>query len=283
MKKGIGIDVLGNIAIVKFPREFGKIKRKKFSEKFLKEHKSVRTILEKIGKFKGRLRKQETKFIAGEKTKEILYRENNCVFRFNADSTYFSPRLSNERKEISKFVKKGDNVLIMFAGVAPFSIVIARNSRAKKVFSVEINKEATKYARQNVELNKLKDRVKVIQGDVKKFAKKLSLHQFPTRPLKKNRNKIKKDFLDIPSKFDFIVMPRPKLKDNFLKEAFMLSKKGTRIFYYDFCSVEEMEKIKDKIILEAKKSGKKIKILGIKNAGDIGAYRFRVRVDFVVN
>ena len=69
-------------------------------------------------------------------------------------------------------IKKGDEVLVMFAGVAPFSIVIAKNSRAKKVFSVEINKEATKYAKQNVELNKLKDKVEIIQGDVKKFAEK---------------------------------------------------------------------------------------------------------------
>src|SRR3989344_2904331 len=97
MKKGVGTDILGNVAIIKFPRDFKNLERKKFAERFLKEHKSVRTILEKTGKFQGRLRKQETKFVLGEKTKEVLYRENGCVFRFNADSTYFSPRLSNER------------------------------------------------------------------------------------------------------------------------------------------------------------------------------------------
>jgi tRNA G37 N-methylase Trm5 len=50
----------------------------------------------------------QTKYIAGEKTKEVLYKENGCVFRFNIDSVYFSSRLSNERKEVSSFVKKGE-------------------------------------------------------------------------------------------------------------------------------------------------------------------------------
>ncbi|MFH1325148.1 MAG: hypothetical protein ABIH49_00060 [archaeon] len=38
-------------------------------------------------------------------------------------------------------------------------------------------------------------------------------------------------FPEIPLKFEVIVMPRPQLKESFLREAFMLSKKGTRIFY----------------------------------------------------
>ena len=77
-------------------------------------------------------------------------------------------------------------------------------------------------------------------------------------------------------------MPRPQLKESFLKEAFLLSKKGTRIFYYDFCKADNIGKIKEKIISEAKKSGKKIRILRTKIAGDIGAYKFRIRVDFRV-
>ena len=41
--------------------------------------------------------------------------------------------------------QKGDVVLVMFAGVGPYSIVIAKNSRARMVYSNEINKEANKY------------------------------------------------------------------------------------------------------------------------------------------
>lgn len=251
-------DVLGNIAIVNFPKEAKLKEKKKFAEEVLKNNSGIKTILEKTGKVKGRLRKPETKFLAGEKTKEVRYRENNCVFRFNVDTTYFSPRLSNERKEIALEIKKGEEVLVMCAGVAPFPIVIAKNSKAKKIYSNEINKEANKYAKLNIELNKLKDKVELVPGDIKKVAGKLD------------------------KKFDVIVMARPQLKDTFLKEAFSLCKKGTRIHYYDFIPIEKKDSIIEKIKSEAEKAKIKIKILGEKKAGEIAPYKIRIRVDFKV-
>ena len=248
-------DRVGNIAIVKFSKGVRLKDKKKFARKLLKENPSITTILEKTGKFKGRLRKQETKYLLGVKTKEALYKENGCVFRFNVDKTYFSPRLSNERKEIAGKIKKNNEVLVMFAGVAPYSIVIAKKSKAKKVYSNEINREANKYAKLNIELNKMKNRVELLSGDVKKLKKK---------------------------KYNVIVMPRPQLKNSFLKQAFILSKKGTKIFYYDFCQKNETGEIVEKIKSEAKKSRKKIKILKIKTAGEVAPYRIRVRVDFKV-
>lgn len=254
-------DFLGNIAIVKFPKDFKISEKKKFANKILKEQKSIKTVLEKLGKVKGRLRKMQTKYIAGEKTKEVLYRESGCVFRFNLDCCYFSPRLSNERKEIASKIKKDDNVLVMFAGVAPYSIVIAKNSKAKKVFSNEINKEANKYAKLNIELNKVKDKVILVSGDIKKVAEKLKGKRV---------------------KFDVIVMPRPQLKNSFLEQAFMLSKKGTKIYYYDFCKEDEMDLVVEKVKKEAEKFKKKIKILKSKKAGEIAPYKIRLRVDFEV-
>jgi len=110
----------------------------------------------------------------------------------------------------------------------------------------------------NIELNKVKDRVELLPGDIKKVVEK------------------------IKRKYDVIAMPRPQLKETFLKQAFKLSKKGTKIFYYDFCKVDEINLIIDKIKAEAKKSKKKIKILKTKIAGDIAPYKIRVRVDFQI-
>jgi len=254
-------NVLGNIAVVNFPRGFKQKKKKDFAKSILKNNKNITTILEKSGLFKGRLRKMQTKFLAGEKTKEVLYKENNCIFRFNIDKTYFSPRLSSERKEIAKSIKKNDEVLVMFAGVGPFSVVIAKNSNAKKVFSNEVNREANKYSLLNIERNNLKNKIELLNGDIKRVTKKL-----------KEKDK----------KFDVIVMPRPQLKDTFLEQAFMLSKKSTKIFYYDFCKIDEIELIIQKVENQAKKFNKKIKILKIKKAGEIAPYKIRLRVDFKV-
>jgi tRNA (guanine37-N1)-methyltransferase len=251
-------DLLGNVALVKFSDKFKLKDKKKFAEKLLNEQKSIRTVLEKKEKIKGRLRKLSTNFIAGENTKEILYHENGCAFRFNIDETYFSPRLSNERKEIASKIKKNDLVLVMFAGVAPFSIVIAKHSKAKKVFSNELNRAANKYAEMNIKLNKLQDKIELVNGDIKKIAPK------------------------IEKKFDVIVMPRPQLKDSFLNEAFLLSKKGTKIYYYDFCKIEEIDSIVEKVKKEAVNAKKKIKIFNVKRAGEIAPYKIRLRIDFEI-
>jgi len=261
MKKQRSFDLLGSIAIVNFPREFKLKDKKKFAESLMSSNKSIKTVLEKIGKIKGRLRKPKTKYITGEKTKEVLYKENNCVFRFNIDTTYFSPRLSNERKDIANNIKKNAEVIVMFAGVAPFSIVIAKNSKVSKVYSNEINRSANKYAKLNVERNKLKNKIEFLDGDIKRVVTKL-----------KRKKK----------KFDVIVMPRPQLKDSFLKQAFDLAKKGTKIYYYDFCDFDKIDEVVEKIKIQAKKSKKRIKILKTKQAGELAPYKIRLRVDFML-
>jgi len=273
-------NILGNIAIVNFSDKISLELKKKFAEQLLLKHPNIKTILEKSGKFSGRLRKMKTKHLAGEKNKEVLYRENNCIFRFNLDTTYFSPRLSNERKEIASLIKKNEEVLVMFAGVGPYSICIAKNSEAK-VYSNEINREANKYAELNIKLNKVGDKVELIPGDIKRVVKKLK----SPRPLSDHPpqgNNKSHGYSNIPHKFDVIVMPRPKLKETFLKQAFILSKKGTKIYYYDFCKTEDVDKIAEKIKNEAEKARKKIKILKIKQAGEIAPYKIRVRVDFKI-
>jgi len=254
-------NVLGNIAVVNFPYNTSLNDKKKFAQSLLKKNSTIKTVIEKTGNFSGRLRKMSTKHILGEKTKDVLYKENNCIFRFNIDTTYFSPRLSNERKEIASLIKPDERVLVMFAGVAPYSIVIAKNSQTSKVFSNEINREANKYAELNVELNKLKNKIELVNGDIKRVAKKL---------------------YEKGEKFEVIVMARPQLKDSFLEQAFMLSKKGTRIYYYDFCKIDETDLIIEKIKNQAEKFKKKINILKIKPAGETAPYKIRLRVDFEV-
>ncbi|MGD2073225.1 MAG: hypothetical protein PVG65_07045, partial [Candidatus Thorarchaeota archaeon] len=200
-------DVVGNIAVLKFDKATKK-EKKKLAEKLLKQN-NIKTVLEKTEKVKGRFRKLKTRFLAGEKTTETLHKENACWFKLDVDECYFSPRLSNERKEVANKIKKNDKVLVMFSGVAPYPIVISKLSKAKKVVSVELARSCNKYAKENVEINKVGN-VEIIQGDVKKVVPKLK------------------------QKFEVIVMPPLNLKTCFLDSAFKVSKKGTRIFYYDF-------------------------------------------------
>ncbi len=249
-------DVFGNIALLKFRKTEKLVDKKKQALKLLRSNPSVRTVLEKSDKFKGRLRTLKTNYLAGEKTKESLYRENGCIFRFNVEKSYFSPRLSNERLEIAKLVKRDESVLVLFGGVAPFAITIAKIAMPKRVISVELGRESHKYAVENVKRNKAN--VELIQGNVRRVLPKLK------------------------EKFDRIIMARPNLKDSFLDVVFPRIKKSGIIHYYGFYNEDEKEELKELIFSESKKAGKKIKILRTKKPGDIGPYKFRYRVDFKV-
>lgn len=255
-------DYFGNVAVIKFSDKSLTRKTKvDFAKDLMKRQSAITTVLEKTGKFKGRLRTMETTHLAGEKTKEVLYKENGCSFRFNLDTTYFSPRLASERQELASLLKPTDEVLVMFAGVAPFSIVLAKQGKPKRLVSNEINRVANQYAKQNVVMNKVQDIVEIFPGDAKKAMPKLH-----TRG----------------DRFDVIVMARPQLKDTFLEQALLVAKKGTLVYYYDFCHVDEVETIVQKVSAEVARCGRSIRVLQTKLAGAIAPYHYRVRMDFVV-
>ncbi|MEK6889474.1 MAG: hypothetical protein AABW80_05200 [Nanoarchaeota archaeon] len=263
VKVSAGYDIMGNVAIVKYGKDVKRGEKRKFAEGILKTNKSVKTVLEKVGKFSGRLRTNKTKYILGENTKEVLYRENGCEFRFNVDTCYFSSRLSEERKEISKMCKKGENILVMFGGVGVYAIVIGKNSKVGRVISVELNRIASKYAIDNVKRNKLVGKVEIVQGDVR-------------RVIGKGK--------EINEKYDRIVMARPNLKDDFLDVAFSAIKKNGIIQYYGFYDEVEViaHALEELIEKRAKEARKRIKIVRIKKAGDIGVRKFRYRMDVKV-
>ncbi len=251
-----GYDVLGNIALVKFRKGESKKSKIKQAKDFLNMNKKVTTVLEKTDKIKGRLRTPKTNYLAGVKTKEVLYKENNCLFRFNVETCYFSPRLANERKEIASIVKSGEKVLVLFGGVAPFAVIIAKTGKPQRVVSIELGRDCYKYALENAKKNKVN--VELVQGDVRK---KLPL---------------------MSEKFDRIVMARPNLKDSFLDVAFPRIKRLGMIHYYGFYKEDNVSELEGLIKEEARKAKKKIKILNLKKAGDIGVRAYRYRVDFKV-
>jgi len=252
-----GYDIIGNIAIIEVPKELAK-KEKVIAGLLMKEHPNIKTVLKKAGRIKGRLRTRKLKHVLGIKTKETIYAENNCRMKLNIETCYFSPRIANERQEIAKQIKKNDKVLVLFSGVGPFGLVIAKNSKAKEVLMIELNREATKYAQENIRINKLSN-IQALQGDVKKVIPRLK------------------------EKFDKIVMARAQLKETFLKDAFKVAKKGTIIYFHDFLKEDSIpdEAIK-KIQRAAKLAKKRIKILAWKKCSEIAPYKFRIRIDFQV-
>ena len=165
--------------------------------------------------------------------------------------------MATERKRIAELVKPNEDILVMFSGCAPYPLVLAKNTKAKEIYTIEINPAAHKFAVENIKLNKLQN-VKPFNGDVRII--------IPT--LKK--------------KFDRILMPLPLTGENFLDIALTAAKKKAIIHFYDFLKEDDFNLAKEKIKKACSKAKRKFKIIRIVKAGQIKPREYRVCVDFSV-
>jgi len=132
-----------------------------------------------------------------------------------------------------------------------------KTKKPKHITAIEISRACNNYAKENLKLNHIpNDKITLIQGDVKKKLPK--------------------------KKFTAIMMTRPNLKTTFLEQALSVSKKGTRIFYHGFCHQDDLKKLKQELLNEAKQLKRKIKITKTAKAGDIAPYKFRYRIEIKV-
>jgi tRNA (guanine37-N1)-methyltransferase len=249
-------DIVGDIAIIEIPVELEK-KEKIIAEILLNLHKNIKVVAKKAGIHYGIYRRQKLKILAGERRKTTEYRENNVRIRLHVEDVYFSPRLATERKRIASLVRPNEEVLVMFSGVAPYPLVIAKNAKAKSVYGIEINPIAHKFALENVKLNKLKD-IRLFKGDVRMVIPALK------------------------KKFDRILMPLPLTGENFLDVALTAAKKKSVIHFYDFLNEDEFNLAKEKIKKACDAAKRKFKILRIVKAGQIKPREYRICVDFSV-
>jgi tRNA (guanine37-N1)-methyltransferase len=250
-------DMLGDIAIIEIPKELKK-KEKLIGNALLSLHKHIKVVAKKSGAHTGEFRIQKYRIIAGAKRKDTEYRESGVLMKLHLEKTYFSPRFGTERLRLAKQVKEGEEILVMFSGIAPFPLVIAKNAKPKMIYAVEINPDAHKYAVENVRLNKMENKIRCFQGDVRMIV--------PT----------------LRKKFDRIAMPLPKGGEDFLDVAIKLAKKNAVIHFYDFLPEDEFHLAEEKIANACKKLRKKCRILGIFRCGQQSPRIYRICADFKV-
>jgi tRNA (guanine37-N1)-methyltransferase len=158
------LDVVGNIAIIEIPPEL-KAHEKLIGDAILETHRNVRTVLAKAGVVSGTYRLREFEVISGEHKTDTIHKEFGCKYHVDVATAYFSPRLSHEHKRVASLVQNGETVVDLFAGIGPFSILIAKNNEAAKVYAVDINPEAVEFLKRNIRLNRVENRVFPILGD----------------------------------------------------------------------------------------------------------------------
>jgi len=252
-------DVIGHIAIIEVPEKL-KRKKKLLAKVIMDLNKHIKTVLEKASERKGIYRVREYKFLAGEKKFETIHKEYGCVFKLDPTKVYFSPRELTERQRIASQVKENEVVMVMFAGVAPYAIQIAKKQpKVKEVIAIELNPIAVKYARENVILNKVQDKVKVIEGDVREKCK------------------------EFYGKCDRVVMPLPKGAEDFLDIAVRCLKKKGYIHFYNWGVEPNIFENAEKILEEKLvKLGVKYKIVNKRKVLPYAPRKWKVCLDIYV-
>lgn len=246
-------DIIGSrkkaVAIVEIPAGADE---KEIAKEILRRHKNVRSVLKKISPRKGVFRLRECELIAGDKNTEVVHKEYGCLLKLDPRLVYFSSREGTERQRIVKKVKTKETILVMFSGIAPYAIAIAKARPKAKITCVEINPAAAQYAEYNIKLNKLKN-IENFCSDVR-------------------------DCRDL-GKFDRIIMPLPEKAYEYLDIAFACARKGTAIHLYGISPTEELEK-RIKEIAQIYKI--KYKIIKIANVLPFGVRKWKIRLDIKI-
>ncbi|MBI4983035.1 class I SAM-dependent methyltransferase family protein [Candidatus Woesearchaeota archaeon] len=252
-------EIIGKIMILEIPEEL-QHKDKIIAEAYLLSNKNIETVVKKDELHSGIYRTRKVKVLAGKDQKETIHTENGVKMWVNLEETYFSARLAHERLRIAQQVKSGEEVLVMFSGVAPYQLVLAENSPAKMIYGIEINPFAHQLALKNIALNNFQHKVIVYEGEVRSLVPKL---------LSKKR-------------FDRIIMPLPKTGGEFLDMALLVAKKGTLIHLYAFLGEGEIESEKKKIKNRCVKLMCPVKILRAVKCGQFSPRVFRVCFDLKI-
>ena len=242
-------DIIGDIAILEIPDELAG-KKKAIGEALLTTFKNIKTAAAKKTKVGTEYRTRELDIIAGEPGKETEHREHGCIYRLNVETCYFSPRLGSERLRVAEQCRPGERILIMFAGVGPYAVLIAKRAKPKEICAIELNPEAVRYMEENSRINKVN--IHSVLGDVRTETPKFG-------------------------EFDRIIMPLPKDAGDFLDVALPALKKGGVIHFYDFAHNEEESTEKVKEICAG--LNQKIEVLNAVKCGSYSPHMYRICVD----
>jgi len=249
-------DVIGDIAILEIPEGF-EDHGEEIGEALIEARKSIKVVLKKSSAVEGEERLRRFGHLAGERRTETVHREHGCLFKLDVSKVFFSPRLSYERQRIMEQVREGEKVLDMFAGVGPYSIVIARH-RPARIAGYDINPHAIEYFKVNIRLNKVAERVEAVLGDSTRLAERQG--------------------------FDRAIMNLPrKGREHFASALEVIKKGGGMIHYYGSSSrenpFEEELHLLESCALEA---GRRIRVKGRRIVRSYSPSEVHIAVDLEV-
>ncbi|MDW7732508.1 MAG: class I SAM-dependent methyltransferase family protein [Methanolobus sp.] len=247
-------EVVGDIALI----EDDVKEPKRVADAVMQVKKNVRTVLASLGPVEGEFRTRRFRTVAGEDRTFTIHREYGCRYCIDLEKVYFTPRLATERSRILAQVGENQTVVDMFAGVGPYSIMIAKKSLGIHVIAIDKNPDAVDFLRRNIELN-LATNVEAIEGDANLEAEKLA------------------------SIADHVIMNLPHNANEFLDAAIKLCAPGAVIHYYDITPEDDLFDSSQKLIEEAaSRAGRTIELMDTRVVRSYAPHQFNVCIEVKV-
>lgn len=197
------VEIIGDIAVIRVPFGMRPEELRPLAERLLSEFSYIKSVWAGLPGISGAYRLRPYVHLAGEKRSTTIYKEHGCLFKVDITRVYVSPALNYEHRRIAELVKPGEIVTNMFAGAGFFSIITARYSRPKKVYSIDINPDAYIFMVDNIRLNKVENVVEPILGDAAKIIEE-----------------------KLSDTSDRVLMPYPEIALDYLKYALIALRKG---------------------------------------------------------
>ena len=228
---------IGDIVIVNLKKEVLK-HEKEIGQILLENIPKTRVVCRRTGFIIGQTRKPQVKVIAGDKNTETIHKEHGISYKLDVSKIMFAKGNLTERKRLVNQVKDSEVIVDMFGGIGYFSVGLGKFSKAKKIYTIEINPTAYDYLWENIKLNKVEDKVIPILGDCKKEAVKLGR---------------------IADRIIMGLLPSPK---EYLPAAMKIIKNKRIIHYHSTLGKNESyEKLLQEIKSIAKKEGFRVELL----------------------
>jgi tRNA (guanine37-N1)-methyltransferase len=252
-------DVIGSkgraVAVIEIPPELEPYGQK-IGEALMRVQRSVQSVLSKGTERMGEFRVRDMVLLAGDSNTEVLHKESGCVFKVDPRRAYFSPRESTEREKVSSKVGVGERVLVMFSGIGPFAICIAKRVPTAYCVAVELNPDAHMYCLENIRLNKVQDHVRAFSGDVREVCPPFG------------------------ERFDRVLMPLPKGAYEFLDVAMPMVKPGGVLHFYHWASRDDPFSEGERILASAAEGfGRSVEVLERVRVSQYSPSAWKVRID----
>lgn len=250
-------DVIGDMAVIIVPSELAHRERI-IGEAILANLKHVQVVAKRDGLYAGEFRTIPLTIIAGENRKETVHREYGVNLLVNPESVYFSVRSGTERKRIADLVSPGEEVLVLFSGIAPYPLVIGKNSKAWEIVGIEKNPEAHRYGLANLAANRKVKNIRLYCGDVAELLPGLA------------------------RTFDRIVMPLPKGGESFLPLVFPVLRAGGMLHYYDMRHEDAFDDSVAAVSQAALSAGRPLRSTTVMKCGHCAPRTYRICVDCLI-